>query len=344
MRRMDRETEAGYVRAILAEFDPRCRLSSIDRPTSGVANTVRYVTTTHSELVLRVFDDRAGPWKSGKEHALYEHMRSIGIPAPTVVQVDTTKRVVPFIYSLTERIDGEPYSLAFASLTEAQNSNIYRSLGDYLGKLHSTTLDRFGEVYGSTNGLQAGPVQELDSGETGAPLGPFTTWVAMHRATVNARLRCMEGTAFEDLIPAVQRYAGAHHDQIAYEVVPRLLHMDLHRGNILIKNGEVRALLDVEEAVVGHNEYDLMRTELANFRGQSPAFEHAFLRAYQAHVRLDEGYALRKTFHDVSRTLVWIKSLILYGDKYAKGAASQSAHAAREHLLSLVARNGANSS
>jgi fructosamine-3-kinase len=79
-----------------------------------------------------------------------------------------------------------------------------------------------------------------------------------------------------------------------------------------------------------------MRTELANFRGQAPAFAHAFMRAYGAHVSLDEGYATRRDFYDLSRTLVWIRSLILHGDAYAKGLASQSHHAARRHVLSLT--------
>lgn len=66
--------------------------------------------------------------------------------------------------------------------------------------------------------------------------------------------------------------------------------MDLHPGNVLLNDGQVSAILDVEEAIAGHNEYDLMRTELANFRGRSPAFACAFMLAYGAHVSLDERY------------------------------------------------------
>ena len=112
--------------------------------------------------------------------------------------------------------------------------------------------------------------------------------------------------------------------------------MDLHRGNILIRNGQVAGILDVEEAIVGHNEYDLMRTELANFRGQNPGYERAFMDAYTRHVALDDGYVLRKNFYDVSRTLVWIKSLILHGTAYSKHQAEQSSQAARSHLATLL--------
>ena len=151
-----------------------------------------------------------------------------------------------------------------------------------------------------------------------------------------SRMHLMRGTEFEDLIPVVEAYFARHQHLIEYEVMPRLLHMDLHRSNVLVANGKVVGILDVEESVVGHNEYDLMRTELANFRGQSPAFARAFMDAYRAHVSLDEGYGTRKEFYDVSRTLAWIKSLILHGDNDANGLASQSHRAARAHLLSLT--------
>ena len=58
--------------------------------------------------------------------------------------------------------------------------------------------------------------------------------------------------------------------------------------------------------------------------------------AYRAHVPLDDGYEMRKSFYDLSRTLVWIRSLILYGDAYGKGLMSQSPQAARAHVLSLT--------
>jgi fructosamine-3-kinase len=64
-----------------------------------------------------------------------------------------------------------------------------------------------------------------------------------------------------------------------------------------------------------------------------------FPRAYQRHVPIDDGYAARKDFYDVSRTLVWMKSLAMHGNVYAKGSASQSHEAARQHLRSLLQRS-----
>lgn len=90
--------------------------------------------------------------------------------------------------------------------------------------------------------------------------------------------------------------------------------------------------------MVGHNEYDLMRTELANFRGHPPQFEDIFLRAYQRHVPLDGGYVARKDFYDVSRTLVWMKTLVKREDMHAERREAQFHEAARAHLHSLLSR------
>ncbi len=328
--------DVAYIQALLAEYDPRSELLRVARPGSGIANQVLFLTTTREDLVLRIYADDVKTWKPQKELAIYTHMAALGIPVPAVRKVDASGRAVPFTYSLSARMEGEPYSTVFASLSDAENIGIYATLGELLGRLHTTTFDQFGDVHAAADGLSVGPVYELDTGRSGQSLGPFATWCEMHDAIVTSRMHLMRGTEFEDLIPMVEAYFARHQHLIEYEVMPRLLHMDLHRSNVLVANGKVVGILDVEESVVGHNEYDLMRTELANFRGQSPAFARAFMDAYRAHVSLDEGYGTRKDFYDVSRTLVWIASLIVYGDNYAKGLASQSHRAARAHLLSLT--------
>jgi aminoglycoside phosphotransferase (APT) family kinase protein len=325
-----------HVRAIVADLDPRCDLLRVSWPRDGLAKTAFFLETTGGSLVLKVFDDESGAWKPQKERTIFAHMRSLGIPAPEVHRVDTSRRIVPFVYSLSGRIAGAPYSHVFSSLSEGENIAMHATLGDYLGRLHATTFDRFGDVFALAGRLVVAPAHELASGETGQPLGPFAMWREMHNEIVRSRLRLMRGTGFEDLIPRVEEWFEAHDGVIEYDIVPRLLHMDLHRGNVLVAGGKVVGILDVEESIVGHNEYDLMRTELALFRGEPPTFAEAFLRAYETHVALDEGYVSRKAFYDLSRTLVWIRSLILYGDRYARGLASQSHQAARAHVLSLT--------
>ena len=319
-----------HLRALLAAYDARSELVRVDRPRDGLSSSVFFVTTTREDLVLKVYTDDVGRWKPRKEQALGAYLRSLGIPAPELHVADGSKRIVPFAYALAGRIPGEPYSRVFLALGEGENTRIYAALGDALGRLHATTFDRFGDVVPSADGLRVGPAHELDTGAPGQRLGPFATWREMHDEIVRSRLELMRGSAFADLIPPVEAFFARHGGLLDDRIVPRLLHMDLHRGNVLVAGGEVAGILDVEEALVGHNEEDLMRTELANVRGEPPAYARAFLQAYEAHVTLDEGYAARRAFYDVSRTLAWIRSLILHGDRHGQG------RAAREHLTGMV--------
>ena len=257
-------------------------------------------------------------------------MRSLGIPAPEVLAVDASLRVVPVIYSLTEQVPGRPYSEVFDTLDHDAHGRIYRHLGTCLGLLHATAFSLCGEAHEEDGALVAGPVHELDGA------GPFASWSGMHARIVETRLRRLGETAFADLVPGVEAFFARNDHLIGGDIAPRLLHMDLHQGNIMIHDGQVSAILDVEESVIGHNEYDLMRTELANFRGAPLAWARAFHEAYADHVPLDEGYAARKAFYDVSRTLVWLESIVAFGDRYARGDAAQDGEAARTHLRTLL--------
>ena len=56
-----------------------------------------------------------------------------------------------------------------------------------------------------------------------------------------------------------------------------------------------------------------MRTELAHFGDGEDALRVPFFGAYQAHVALDEGYENRRPFYEMSRTLVGLRCLVVFG-------------------------------
>jgi aminoglycoside phosphotransferase (APT) family kinase protein len=179
-------------------------------------------------------------------------------------------------------------------------------------------------------------VSELELESIDISTGPFRTWLEMHNEILKSRFYYMYNTVFEDLIDTVDAYFKDHSHLIDYPITPRLLHVDLHKGNVLINKGRVVGILDVEESVVGHNEYDLMRTELSNFRNKPPELESAFFAEYKKHADVDEGYELRKNFYELSRALAWIKSLILYENDYSGSNVEQNKIQAKNYVLNLI--------
>ncbi len=120
------------------------------------------------------------------------------------------------------------------------------------------------------------------------------------------------------MIAPLDAWFKEHESLLEDRITPRLLHMDLHMSNILVDGDTVTGILDVEEALVGHNEFDLMRTELAHFRGEGVTdIQKAFFDAYAGHITLDAGYVQRKPFYELSRNLVWLRCLVTYGSHYS---------------------------
>jgi len=318
---LDDVPSAKHIQAILTPLGQTLR--SIRRPESGLTGSVFILETTQGDLFLKVSRDPASDWKINKERIVYGLLRGQGIPAPKVLKTDLSRTFAPFAYSLSERLPGLTLSQAYENMSAAERLDAYRQLGEFLGRMHSLTFDGFGDVTEREGMVIVGAAWELAE-ESAANVGPFTTWGEMHRKVVRGRLSFLSRTEFHDLAEPVARWFGHHEGLLDYPIVPRLLHMDLHMSNILVSGGMVSGILDVEEAVIGHNEYDLMRTELAHFGDGYESLREAFFEAYTAHVRLDDGYEGRKPLYELSRWLVGLKCLIYYGSRVAPDLAEEA--------------------
>lgn len=317
------------LKAILARLDPPPALLGVERAPGGLVNRVLFLRTDRGDVVLRTFA-QADRWKPAKEQAVCDWMRALAIPAPRVLLTGDAEVAIPFAWSLSERIAGQPLADILPRLSEPETLASLGQLGDCLGRLHADPFPRFGDVHAAAAGLTVGPAPDLATGDGSTPPGPFETWAELHDAIVRARCAGMRGTPFADLVPPVVAFFAAQRHPIERPVVPRLLHLDLHPGNVLVRDGRVVGIVDVEEALVGHNEYDLMRTELGVLRGRPANWTATFMGAYTRHVPLDDGYEGRRRFYDASRSLAWIRSLTVTGDPHRQAAA------ARAHLLALI--------
>jgi fructosamine-3-kinase len=137
----------------------------------------------------------------------------------------------------------------------------------------------------------------------------------MHDEIIKSRLEFFKNTEFEYLIKDIITYFEKYSFLINYKVKPRLLHLDLNRGNILVKDNVITGIIDVEESLIGHNEYDLMRTEI-HFENEE--LRTIFFKEYEKYVKLDEGYEKRRPFYSLSRSLVAIRTLILWKDSFSE--------------------------
>ncbi len=303
--------EKEQIQAILAPAG--LTLRQVSKPQNGLSGSVWVLETDQGDSILKVSRDPAEDWNPIKERIVYGLLRDQGVPAPSVFAADCSRRLVPFAYTLSERLPGVTLSQAYSDLSDAEKMDIYIQLGDLLGRMHSLTFDHFGDVAEREGEVVAGPALELAEEAEGRQIGPFTTWHEMHREIVRGRLAFLSRTEFQSLTEPTQVWFDRRDALLNDAITPRLLHMDLHRSNILVAGGKITGVIDVEEAVIGHNEYDLMRLELAHFGEGEDALRAAFFQGYGAHMTLDAGYERPRPFYEMSRMLVALRCLVVFG-------------------------------
>ena len=218
-------------------------LQSVGRPKSGLTGSVFVLGTDQGGFILKVSQEPGFDWKLSKERLVYGQLLSQNVPAPRVLVRDLSRSLVPFAYTLSECLPGITLSQAYSDMDAGTKIDVYHQLGDFLGRMHSLTFDRFGDSTEQKGEIVAGPAFELAQESLTGNVGPFTTWREMHREIVQGRLSYLSRTEFGDLTGPIGRWFEAADGLLDCIITPRLLHMDLHRSNILVSGGKVSGFL-----------------------------------------------------------------------------------------------------
>jgi len=86
----------------------------------------------------------------------------VGVPAPRIIALDSTRAQFPAPYLLMESVAGEPMSRAHLTPHDLQRAS--REFGAVLRRLHSVEVEGFGPLSASEGDLH------------GAPAGQYATW------------------------------------------------------------------------------------------------------------------------------------------------------------------------
>ena len=186
----------------------------------------------------------------------------------------------------------------FVEGTSLWDSASLRHLGELLAACH--------QVYASQYGLERdtliGPIHQ--------PNAQDKSWIAFFR---ERRLRYMTGLAREsgnlpgELDLRLGRMADALEDWLIEPAQPALIHGDMWRTNVLVRDGRVAGIID-PALYFAHNEMELGYMTLFDGVGGE------FFEAYQAHIPIDKDFfTTRRHIYNLYPLLV---HLIIFGDKY----------------------------
>ena len=312
---MDEKTD--IIKQIFWDYDSSLQIKSISRPTDGYTNSVYFITFSNDcnvELVLKFLEPG-----NNTEVVFYRllHQNAVdSFPVPKVLKHDSILQS----YYISSKLSGLPLSQLWDSMTHKQRLETYRKLGTLVGQLHSQfTYDKCRYLQGQQ----------------------FHSWKDMFSDRIEKQITQFKGTMFEELGNVIYEYLVQNIHLIDYHIVPRLLHMDLHCANILMINTEITGILDAADALIGHNEYELMRIEKGHFEETENAeYRNEFMCSYTNYVKLDDGYEKRRRFYSLSRELVGMKCLLDYDNQYAQsGSVEQDMKNIENKIKSIIKTN-----
>jgi aminoglycoside phosphotransferase (APT) family kinase protein len=164
---------------------------------------------------------------------------------PEVVALDESGAAVPAACLICRRVPGETLARVWLRAGPRQREWLLEQLAALLRALHEEAFPACGDL-------------------SGGELQPAASWSDYLQARLRRRLaivRALPG-APAALLDAVE--AHARRSTTALEAgAARLVHRDLHFGNVLVEGDRITALLDFEAAVAAPPDYEL--DQLARF-------------------------------------------------------------------------------
>jgi aminoglycoside phosphotransferase (APT) family kinase protein len=290
------------IERVLATYDPDLAIETVERFKAGIMNQVFALHLTNGErLVLRYLAAPGGANKARKEAMVNRMLAMTGIPVSVPLYTAITEDAS---YIIATFLPGDMLRDALPAMDEATASRLYANLGMILARIHTTTLNQFGEIGYPVSGPELASDYELTH--------TFATWRELFEAMNTFHLQSLADTEYADLVDAVRAYLDARTFLIPSGCEASLLHMDFHAGNLLVAGDEVYGVLDVEGAIAGHAEYGLVRTELLHFRDERRRFRDAFLATYNQVLPLSAQYELRFNLYYMADLLRRMHGMLVY--------------------------------
>lgn len=260
------------------------QVEKIEQPSVGMVNRVFVVNDTH---VIR-FDVmiNEGESRYHKEALAYERLGAAGVPVPKVIAADSSKSLLPYDYLLMTKLEGRPIYHTWVELSPEQQAHLAYQVGQHLARIHSVTLDTFGN-YG---GVERAFDTWYDA-----------MWDYIHRYATDAVSRNLLDSGTTARVEAIFKQHKPVFDSVSQS---RLVHRDFQSTNILQKDGQVTGILDFEWSLGGDPSYDFIQRE--QWEEECPGSQKHIVAGYTSLRPLPADHDLRVRLHWLFFVLEWV--------------------------------------
>jgi aminoglycoside phosphotransferase (APT) family kinase protein len=270
------------------------RITHLEQPTRGIMNSVWIVNQTH---VLRV--DTLTPAEERSrfvgEALAYRLLQEIGLPLPALITVDDSRQLLPHPYLIATRLPGQPLVEGWGT---AQDNSLAEQAGSLLAQIHDITFARFGPLMFEVDRAQPNPTHWCEYVES-----------YCQRHAQPALTAGVISAAQHDHITHLLRQMRPSFDRLRYG---HLIHGDYHPENLLVAEGRISGVLDLEWAISGDPAWDFVL--LDEWEVTAPGSSAAFLRGYTTVRPLDKDHTRRLQMYALLRSLAHLLDAHQRGD------------------------------
>jgi len=260
----------------------------------GVSNPAYII---NDEVVLRVKKD-SREFKFEKEKFLFDLLKKkTDLPVPKVIDLDTSKKIIPYDYILLEKLPGELLKTSFSKLSDNQKKKLAFELGLSLAKIQSIHFKTVGHF----------KPDKLVKG---------MSWPTFVWGIYTDSLKSIKKGKFldENLIRRIESFIESNKNLLDVKFKPSLIHSDYNGGNILIHNGKISGIFDMEWSYSGHTEYELSAMNLKLMRTISP-YQDDFFRGYESKIKRRKDHEKFESFYGI---IYWMSIICWIYEENAK--------------------------
>ena len=230
----------GIIKRIFLNATP----TYVKRIRKGVINETYYIKIKNSSFVLRIYPKEF--WKIKKEQYLYNLIsKRTDVPVPKIILKGKN-------YILMQKIEGKELPI--------NNKVLIKNAGQLLAKIHSIKFPHYGWIIN----------REIKP--------KFSNWFNFITYDLNQKLRKLP-KEHSKLKKEIKDIIYKNKSLLNINSKPCLLHKDYHSPHIIVHKNKIDGIIDIEWAIAGHNELDIVKSCMWMFENK-PKLEKIFLKGY----------------------------------------------------------------
>jgi aminoglycoside phosphotransferase (APT) family kinase protein len=261
------------------------QVKNFNRFETGAARTVYDVETKSGKhYILYLCTKEHVEQRFEKEELLLEKVNNeTDIPTPRILYSDFSKKEIPFMYYIGEKIEGYNPVDRFKYLPKEDRMRILKQSARYLGRLHKNVqFDDFGDIIYDENSIR------INSKTCKQYIKDWSeSWI-----------EDLEDTCFSDLQSKARKFIDKY-DELAETADPCCVHFDVRPENLIVEKGGIKSIIDWEKSISHAPEWDLQYTMILFIHGKFKTKEireemkNQFFKAYLKENKLDEKWKQR---------------------------------------------------